>query len=91
VAGSVWDQGRVWLWIPAFVIAGAGCVANAASCGRIHCCLTGPLYLAAAVFDVLAAAGLVRLHPEWFLLSVSAVSLLAQFLEIPFGRYRQHG
>lgn len=37
IVGSSWSRGRVWLWVPAFVVMGMGCLANAARCGRIHC------------------------------------------------------
>ena len=57
VVGLNWDRGRVWLWIPAFVVMGVGCLVNAARCRRIHCYFTGPLFLLAAVFVALSALG----------------------------------
>lgn len=88
IAGSVWRPGRVWLWAPAFLIAGVGCLVNAARCGRIHCYLTGPLYLGAAVFIILSALAIVRLHPGWFLLIIVAATCFAECAEIPLGKYR---
>jgi outer membrane protein TolC len=39
-----------------FAVAGALCVGNAIHCRRVHCALTGPLYLAAGLYaDALAA------------------------------------
>src|SRR6058998_1339753 len=40
---------RMLLWTPAFAVAGVACIVNAAQCGRVHCYITGPLYLLAAV------------------------------------------
>ncbi len=88
VAGNAWIPGRIGLWIAAFLIAGLGCLANAARCGRTHCYLTGPLYLGAALFVALSALGVVRLHPGWLLIIVIAVTCIAECAEIPLGRYR---
>ena len=89
VAGLNWDRGRVWLWIPAFAVMGVGCLVNAARCRRIHCYFTGPLFLLAAVFVALSALGVVRLHPDFFLLIVLGASCVAICAEIPLGRYRK--
>ncbi len=40
-----------------FAAAGVLCVANAVHCRRVHCTVTGPLYLAAALLFVARAAG----------------------------------
>jgi hypothetical protein len=89
IVGSSWNRGRVWLWMPAFVAMGVGCLANAARCGRIHCYFTGPLFLFAAVFVALSALKMVALHPDLFLLVVFGACCLAQCAEIPLGRYRK--
>jgi hypothetical protein len=31
------DTGRVWVWVPALVVMGLGCLVNAARCGRLYC------------------------------------------------------
>ena len=82
IVGSSWSRARVWLWVPAFVMMGVGCLANTARCGRIHCYVTGPLFLLAAVFVVLSALGMVPLHPGLFLLVVFGTCCLAQCAEI---------
>jgi hypothetical protein len=51
---------RMLLWTPAFLIGGVGCVMNAARCGRVHCYITGPLYVLAAVATLLDGMGFVR-------------------------------
>ena len=89
IVGSSWSRGRVWLWIPAFLAMGIGCLANAARCGRVHCYITAPLFLLAAVFVALSALGIVSLHPDLFLIVVSGACCLAMCVEIPLGRYRK--
>jgi hypothetical protein len=89
VVGLNWDRGRVWLWTPAFVVMGLGCLANAARCGRIHCYFTGPLYLLAAAFVALSALGVATLHPSLFLLIVLGACCVALCVEIPLGKYRK--
>lgn len=91
VAGAFWPAGRFWLWIPAFLVAGGACVANARRCGRTHCWVTGPLYLGAAGYLVLAALDRVPFHFIWFLGVVLGLSLLARLAERPLGRYRTPG
>jgi hypothetical protein len=43
--GIVWSDARTWLWIPSFTVMGAACLINARRCGRLHCHLTGPLFV----------------------------------------------
>jgi copper chaperone CopZ len=57
VAGAVLGDARTSLWIPALVIAGSACLFNAARCRRLHCFLTGPLFLLGAFATALDAAG----------------------------------
>ena len=81
--------GKPWTWTPishlrisifqshirtwANTVMGLGCLVNAARCGRLHCYVTGPLYLAAALYVVLSAFGLVVvLHPGLFLIVLLA-------------------
>src|SRR5713101_752122 len=49
LVGFFWAEGRAWIWIPAFLVMGGGCLANATRCGRLHCYFTGPLYILAAL------------------------------------------
>ncbi len=41
VIGAFWSAGRVWLWVPAMVVAGVACLVNAARCRRLHCHVRG--------------------------------------------------
>jgi hypothetical protein len=89
IVGSYWQKGRLLLWIPAFLVMGVACLANAARCGRVHCYITGPLSLFAIVYVVLAKFHLVPMDAGYFLDSILAVSILAFPVEIPLGRYRR--
>jgi hypothetical protein len=88
IVGSYWQKGRLLLWIPAFLVMGAACLANAARCGRVHCYITGPLSLLAVVYVVLAQFHFVPMDAGYFLDSILAIFILAFLVEIPLGRYR---
>jgi dienelactone hydrolase len=88
IVGLSWNRGRVWLWVPAFVVMGMGCLVNAKRCRRTHCYITGPLFFLAALFVALSALGVVALHPGLFLLVVFGACCLAQCAEIRLGKYR---
>ncbi len=90
VVGSSWTRARPWLWIPAFLIMGIACLANAARCGRMHCYFTGPLLLFAAVYVVLAEFHLVPMRPGIFLDVVILLTVLGFLAELPLGRYRKN-
>ena len=89
IVGSSWNRGRVWLWMPAFLVMGVGCLANAVRCRRIHCYITGPLFLLAADYVGLSALGIMALHPDLLLLVVFGACCLALCSEIPLGKYRK--
>ena len=91
IIGLNWAAGRAWLWIPAFLVMGAACLVNAAQCGRLHCFVTGPLYLLAAVYEGLSAFGLVPMHPDIFLMIVLGITICAFIVERPLGIYRNKG
>jgi len=73
---------RLFLWVPAFLVAGFSCVVNARRCGRFHCFMTGPLYLLAAVATVAAAPW------GWIALSVVGGTMAAYAVEFGCGKYR---
>ena len=78
---------RMLLWTPAFLIAGVACVMNAARCGRVHCYITGPLYLLAAIVTFLAGMGFVPLRSGWIGCAVLGGTLLAYLPEWVRGKY----
>ena len=73
---------RSALWISSFVVMGSACVLNARGCGRLHCYITGPLFLLAAVVVALGAL-------DWrLLLALVAVgTVVAYGLEWVRGKY----
>jgi len=73
IVGSYWQKGRLLLWIPAFLVMGVACLANAARCGRVHCYITGPLSLFALVYVVLSEFHLVPMDAGYFLDSILAM------------------
>ena len=89
VVGSYWRKAALWLWIPAFLVMGVACLANAARCGRVHCYVTGPFSLLAAAYVVLWGFHLVPMQPGIFLYSILAITILAYLAEVPLGRYRK--
>ncbi len=52
---------RAVLWSVSLGVAGAGCLVNAARCGRVHCYFTGPLFLIGAGVSLAHGVGLVSL------------------------------
>lgn len=81
VLGIAWSGVRAWLWIPSLVLAGAACVANAARCGRLHCFLTGPVFLIAAVAELLDAMKVIPIAWAWILAFVVGGTVLGYGLE----------
>ncbi len=60
-AGSEFGSGlRTVVWTAALITMGTACVANAVRCGRLHCCTTGPFFLAMAVVTLLYGLGSYR-------------------------------
>ncbi len=78
-----------WLWIPAFLVMGSACVMNAKRCGRLHCYVTAPVFLLAAIYVALSAISFVPLRPGIFLLVVFGMAMLGCLAELPFGRYKK--
>jgi hypothetical protein len=80
VVGSFLGRlGHLAFWVPAFTIAGVACVVNARRCRRIHCHVTGPMFLLAAAATALVTAGL--LHVQFgTVLSLTVVVLVASFV-----------
>ena len=76
IMGLAWGAARAWLWIPSLVVAGVACIANASRCGRLHCFLTGPVFMLAALLMVLDAFGLMSFDWHWVLtLGIAGVAL----------------
>lgn len=84
------DLLRAILWAGALFIAGGACVLNAYRCKRMHCYFSGPYFLAAGVFVVLAHLGVIPVAlTVWLGLGIAVGGLIAYFLpEYLWGRYR---
>src|SRR5215472_11185320 len=63
VIGWLMPAWRQTLWPAAFFWAGGLCLGNALRCGRVHCTLTGPLYLLTGLIAV--GKGLGWLSLSW--------------------------
>lgn len=91
ILGSAWPEARPWLWMPALLVMGIACLVNAARCGRLHCYLTGPIFLIAAGYVVLAEFEVVPLPSGMFLDALLVAVAIPCLLEIPFGKYIHKG
>jgi hypothetical protein len=89
IVGSYWQQGRLILWIPAFLVMGVACLVNAGRCGRVHCYITGPLSFFAIGYVTLSEFHVVPMDAGYFLDSILGISIVAFLIEIPLGRYRK--
>lgn len=83
IAGWLLPSLRAVLWSSGLILAGGLCVANAARCGRLHCYITGPLFLIGALLSGLRGFGL--LNWSWnsigtFMLVGLAVAYLPECL-----------
>ena len=85
--GAFWADARAALWIPSLVLMGSACVLNARRCGRLHCHITGPVFLLAALATVLDAAGILRIGWPWILLAAVAGTGVGYGLEHVRGLY----
>ena len=69
------------VWAGALFWAGAACAVNAYRCGRLHCYITGPLFLLAGLAILLAGFADVAISTTWILIAVAAGTCLAFSLE----------
>ncbi|MCB9508197.1 MAG: hypothetical protein H6697_11120 [Myxococcales bacterium] len=85
--GIFWAQARGTLWIPSFIVMGLACLFNARRCGRLHCHITGPLFLLAALVTLLDALAIVRVAWPWILVPAVTGTALGYGLERIRGLY----
>ena len=78
---------RTLLWTPALLVAGGACVVNALHCRRLHCYLTGPLFLAAAGVTVLRGFEIISLPWVWIGAAVVGGTVLVHLPEWIRGKY----
>ena len=72
---------------------GTACIANAVRCGRWHCYLTGPFFVAMAIVTLLYGLGAVPLGANgWNLISLTILAgaiVLCCLPELFLGKYRK--
>ena len=65
---------RTVLWAGSLIWKGLACVINAARCGRTHCHLTGPFFLAMAAVTAAHGTGVISLGSQgWLWIGVAIV------------------
>ncbi|MFQ5351756.1 MAG: hypothetical protein ACE5D3_01630 [Candidatus Binatia bacterium] len=75
------------VWTVGFTIMGVACLANARGCGRLHCFLTGPLYLLGAGASVLRGFDAISIESRWVLYAMIIGTVLAYVPEWVRGQY----
>ena len=85
---------RTAVWAGSLVWMGVACVANAARCGRTHCYLTGPFFLAMAAVTVAHGTGMISLGSQGWLWIGAAIAVGTVVLWIVserlFGKFLTH-
>ena len=93
ILSSSFRVGIAWIWPISLAWLGIACLLNGRRCGRTHCLLTGPFFLALAVAAALYGAGIVDLGANgWQYLGNTALIgglVLTCIPEMIFGRYRR--
>ena len=85
--GLAWQSARPWLFTPSLAVAGCACLVNAARCGRLHCFITGPLFLLGALVALLNAVGVVAVDERALVAAVAASIAFGYGLEWACGKY----
>jgi len=77
-----------WLWVAFFLIAGTLCSsAYVRRCSRLHCYMTGPLFLLSAFYLSTVELRLVPfMGNTWFLVVVLGTTALSFLAEMIFGK-----
>ena len=84
---------RIAIWTAALAVMGGACIANASRCGRIHCYVTGPSFLLAALGTLLYGLGVIPLGANgWNVIGLTILIgaiVLCCLPELLFGKYRR--
>jgi hypothetical protein len=84
---------RTAIWTAALAVMGGACIANASRCGRIHCYVTGPFFLLAALGTLLYGLGVIPLGANgWNVIGLTILVGAIVFCCLPellFGKYRR--
>lgn len=87
IAGFSTPHWRPLLWICGMGISGALCVVNAVRCHRMHCYITGPVFLLGALLTALNIAGVTAIPWQWLGLGVVIGVVAGMVIENFTGRY----
>jgi hypothetical protein len=87
LVGAALPSLRATLWIPSFLVMGTACLVNARGCGRVHCFVTGPLFLFAAAATTLDELAVLPVDWKLILAGVVVGTLLGYGLEWVRGKY----
>ncbi len=87
VASFFGPTAKLLAWAPGFALMGAACMVNARGCGRLHCFLTGPLYLGGAVGSLLVGFEFVGVSWNAILVTMVLGTVLAYVPEWLRGQY----
>ncbi len=84
--------GSTWLWVAFFLIAGTLCSsAFVRRCSRLHCYITGPLFLLSAFYLITVETSIVPfMGNTWFLVVVLGTVVLSFLAEMIFGKQVNH-
>ena len=96
VASGYESVSRGWrtaIWTAALTAIRGACIPNARSCGRIHCYVTGPFFLLAALATLLYGVGVIQLGANgWNLIGMTVLIgaiVLTCLPEMLLGKYRR--
>jgi hypothetical protein len=87
IAGAFVPAARAMIWIPSFALMGTACLVNARRCRRLHCYVTGPLFLFGAIASALDAFVVAAISWRIVLAVVTIGTALAYGLEWLRGKY----
>ena len=91
---GIGDGWRTLVWTSALAIMGAACIVNTVRCGRVHCYVTGPFFMALALVTLLYGLGIVPLGRNgWNLIGwafLAGAVVLCFLPELFWGRYRKN-
>jgi hypothetical protein len=86
-AGWLFPTVRPVLWSVGLAAAGVLCVANAARCRRLHCHISGPVYLLGSALSILNAIGIIRISWNFLGIAVLLGVAISYLPELLVGKY----
>jgi hypothetical protein len=90
VGQSFWPRAEAPIWAISLAWMGTGCILNAVRCRRLHCYIAGPVFLSAAIAEILLAIGAIALgrHAATNIAGAALLVALLSFVpEFIRGRY----